>query len=120
MDWTKPTTLLLGRYQPWHRGHTELFKKALQKTGQVLITVRRMPRGEDNPYDWKTVSQNIIDSLEEEGYKYGVEYEISRSANITHVTYGRDVGYIIEQEHLGEEIEAISATDIRNEDSTDH
>lgn len=79
-----------------------------------------MPRGEDNPYDWKTVSQNIIDSLEAEGYKYGVEYEISRSANITHVTYGRDVGYIIEQEHLGEEIEAISATDIRNEDSTDH
>jgi hypothetical protein len=29
------------------------------------------------------------------------------------VYYGRDVGYKVEQLHLGAEIEAISATDIR-------
>jgi hypothetical protein len=33
--------------------------------------------------------------------------------NITHITYGRDVGYTIEQEDLGEEVESISATKIR-------
>ena len=27
-DWTKPTVQMLGRWQPWHKGHFELFKKA--------------------------------------------------------------------------------------------
>jgi len=39
-DWSKPTTQLLGRYQPWHDGHTKLFEKALEKTGQVVIMLR--------------------------------------------------------------------------------
>ena len=28
-DWKKPTVQMLGRWQPWHDGHTELFKRAL-------------------------------------------------------------------------------------------
>ena len=26
-NWKKPTVEMLGRWQPWHDGHTELFKK---------------------------------------------------------------------------------------------
>ena len=40
MNWKKYTIQLLGRWQPWHKGHTELFKKAHKKTGQVLIMVK--------------------------------------------------------------------------------
>ena len=36
-DKFKPTTQMLGRWQPWHPGHTELFKRALAETGQVCI-----------------------------------------------------------------------------------
>ena len=43
----KPTTQLLGRWQPWHKGHTELFKRALAETGQVIIMVRTVPQKED-------------------------------------------------------------------------
>ena len=39
-DWQKPTTQMLGRWQPWHEGHTELFKRAHAETGQVVIMVR--------------------------------------------------------------------------------
>ena len=39
-DWKKPTTQMLGRWQPWHDGHTALFKKALLETGQVCIMIR--------------------------------------------------------------------------------
>ena len=39
-DPKKPTVLLLGRWQPWHDGHLALFKRALAKTGQVVIQVR--------------------------------------------------------------------------------
>ena len=39
-DNQKPTTQMLGRWQPWHPGHTALFKKALLETGQVCIQIR--------------------------------------------------------------------------------
>ena len=39
-DWKKPTVQMLGRWQPWHKGHQELFKRCIKKTGQVVIQVR--------------------------------------------------------------------------------
>ena len=51
MNRKKPTVQMLGRWQPWHKGHTELFKKAIQKTGQVVIQVRDMPKDDNNPFD---------------------------------------------------------------------
>ena len=39
-DWKKPTVQMLGRWQPWHDGHQELFKRCIAKTGQVIIQVR--------------------------------------------------------------------------------
>ena len=39
--------------------------------------------------------------------------------NIINITYGRDVGYKIEQEHFDQDIEDISATKIRQKLFTD-
>ena len=39
-DWKKPTTLMLGRYQPWHEGHHALYEEAGKRTNQVLLGVR--------------------------------------------------------------------------------
>ena len=118
MDWTKPTTQMLGRFQPWHKGHTELFKQCLTKTGQVIIQIRWMPKNNDNPYDYKETTQNIINGLEKEGFKYGVEFEIERVPNIVDIGYGRDVGYTFTQYDLGEDIHRMSATEIRNNENT--
>ena len=60
-------------------------------------------------FDWSY----LVKDLTEHNFTYGVDYEIMHVPNIVNITYGRDVGYKIEQEHLGEEIESISATDIR-------
>jgi nicotinamide mononucleotide adenylyltransferase len=43
IDYNRPTAMMLGRWQPWHKGHQELFKKALERTGQVIIMIRSMP-----------------------------------------------------------------------------
>ena len=115
MDRTKPTTQLLGRFQPWHRGHTELFKRAISKTGQVIILLRETPYDEDNPYSIQERRSMISIALNQSGYVYGEDYEVMGVPNITHITYGRDVGYTIEKENLEEDIENISATKIRNE-----
>ena len=106
MDRRKPTVQMLGRYQPWHSGHTELFKRAHRKTSQVVIMVR--DTGEEF-YDQSV----IIGELFNHGFEYNEDYIIMMVPNIVNITYGRDVGYKIEQETLPKEIEAISATKIR-------
>lgn len=104
------TVQLLGRYQPWHDGHTALFERALEKTGQVCIMVRDCQGWNDNPFDFSFVERGIHAALQD---KYAGKYIIQLVPNIVNITYGRDVGYMIEQEDLGEQIHAISATKIR-------
>ena len=118
-DWKKPTVQMLGRWQPWHKGHEELFKRCIEKTGQVIIQVRDVEGvsgGEgqdDNPFCWDTVCKNIEENLLLDNYKRGKDYEIMLVPNITNITYGRGVGYKFEEEVFEEEISSISATQIR-------
>ena len=125
-DHQKPTTQMLGRWQPWHPGHTALFKKALLETGQVCIQVRdvggivgadagagRTIVQDDNPFEFVAVKNNIISALFEEGFTYSNEYVIMQVPNIVDISYGRGVGYTFTQHDLGEEIRSISATQIR-------
>ena len=37
IDYNRPTAMMLGRWQPWHKGHQELFKKVLERVVQVII-----------------------------------------------------------------------------------
>ena len=118
----KPTTQMLGRWQPWHDGHIELFKRALQKTGQVCIMYRDVAgvdagvEGQaDNPFDFEDVKENIIEGLAKHGYKEGKEYIVIKVPNIIDISYGRGVGYSFTEHDLGEEIHKISATKIRKE-----
>jgi len=118
-DWKKPTVQMLGRWQPWHQGHQELFKRCIKKTGQVIIQVRDVEGSsggdgqEDNPFCWEDVCKNIEKNLLRDGYKRGLEYEIMLVPNITNITYGRGVGYVFEEEAFDKEITSISATKIR-------
>ena len=113
MDRFKPTTQMLGRFQPWHQGHTALFERARSKTGQVAILLRDTEVDAKNPVTVEERKAQIISALAEDGYEVNVHFTVIAVPNITHITYGRDVGYTIEQEHLGEEIENISATKVR-------
>ena len=109
IDYNRPTAMMLGRWQPWHQGHQELFKKTLEKTGQVIIMIRSIPNSKNNPFDIKKVEQNIKEALE----SYHGMYEIMVVPNITNICYGRGVGYKIEEIILPKEIQKISATKIR-------
>ena len=118
-DSKKPTVLLLGRWQPWHEGHQALFKRCIEKTGQVIIQVRDVQGvsggldQDDNPFDWDKVCSNIEKGLSSDGFKRGIEYEIMLVPNIVNITYGRGVGYKFEEEVFEESITSISATKIR-------
>ena len=111
---------MLGRWQPWHDGHTALFKKALSKTGQVCIMFRDVSGVDagvdgqgDNPFEFEEVKKRIINGLSAHGYEHKKEYVVLKVPNITDISYGRGVGYTFTEHDLGEEIHKISATKIR-------
>lgn len=109
-DWKAPTTLMLGRYQPWHEGHHALYNEALKRTSQVVLGVRNTGgTSEKDPLSFNEVKKYI----EKDEYMRGAM--IVNMPNITNIVYGRDVGYKIEQVDLGAEIHAISATQKRKE-----
>jgi cytidyltransferase-like protein len=107
-DWRKPTTLLLGRYQPWHEGHQALLEKAYERTEQVVVGVRdTQGTSEKDPLSFEVVAERIRAATRS---SFVVKFP-----NITNIVYGRDVGYKIEQIDLGAEVHAISATQKRKE-----
>jgi hypothetical protein len=109
-DWSAPTTLQLGRYQPWHEGHQALKQEAHERTEQVLVGVRNTyGTSEKDPMPFSQV-QELIWNQNKNG-----DTLILRLPNITNIVYGRDVGYKIEQVDLGATIHAISATKKRKE-----
>lgn len=110
-DPKKPTVQMLGRWQPFHDGHLALFKEALKKTGQVCIMVRDTGGTDDsNPFDFDFVKEKIEEALLPE---YEGKFMVQLVPNITNIIYGRGVGYAIEEIVLPEEIQKISATNIR-------
>ena len=108
-DNKKPTAQMLGRWQPWHKGHQTLFEQIIRKTGQVNIMVRDVKGVGDNPFDFQTVKQNIEKAL----INFKNRINITLVPNITNICYGRGVGYKIEEIVLSDEIQKISATEIR-------
>jgi len=114
---------MLGRWQPWHNGHTELFKRCYAMTGQVAIMIRqvpekreansRVPGQDDNPFDLETVKENISAELFMHGFTIDEDYVIMVVPNIVDISYGRGVGYTFTEHDLGDAVHSISATKIR-------
>ena len=89
-DWKKPTTLMLGRYQPWHEGHHALYNEAGNRTPQVLLGVRNTQgTSEKDPLSFNQVKFYID---KDPAMKDAM---VVRFPNITNIVYGRDVGYKI-------------------------
>lgn len=119
---------MLGRWQPWHGGHTELFKRAYKETGQVAIMIRdvggivgedagagRTATQDDNPFEMQIVRDNIVVALHDQGFKENYDYIIMEVPNIVDISYGRGVGYTFTEHDLGKDIHNISATKIRKQ-----
>jgi DNA polymerase III delta prime subunit len=112
-NWQAETVQMLGRWQPWHEGHRALFDRAIAKTGQVVIQIRDCQGWQgSNPFEIEKVKKFIQRDLD---MLYQGQYTIQVVPNIVNITYGRDVGYKIEQETFDDNITDISATKIRKE-----
>ena len=109
-DPKRPTALFIGRYQPFHDGHKALITEGLRRVGQACIAVRNTAGTDaNNPFDFEYVRTRIEHALR----LFEGQFIVVQLPNISHVLYGRDVGYTIEKITLDSSITTISATEIR-------
>jgi Adenylylsulphate kinase len=109
-DPKRPTALFIGRFQPFHGGHRALIEEGIRRVGQACIAVRDTQGVDDkNPLSYFEVKSRIETGLS----VYSGRFIVTPLPNITHVFYGRDVGYSVERILLDNVTEAISASAAR-------
>lgn len=103
--------LFIGRWQPLHDGHKELFERALERGKNVCIAIRDIKPDEKNPFTAEEVKANI-----ENHYTRLIDHgsiKVIIIPDICSVEFGRGVGYDIIEHIPPMEIGNISATKIR-------
>jgi hypothetical protein len=75
----------------------------------VCVAVRDTPVDGKNPFGFEYVRARIEHALRE----FEGRFLVTQLPNVTHIFYGRDVGYRVERIELDETMEAVSATDVR-------
>jgi cytidyltransferase-like protein len=105
--------MFVGRWQPLHKGHQELFKQAMDEGKNVLICIRDTPSDEKNPFNAEEVLQNIKSFYLQEIAEGKVQVIVI--PDICSIEFGRGVGYDIIERIPPSEIGEISATKIRKE-----
>jgi len=126
MNWSKKThvtssmqpkgsqyAMFVGRWQPLHKGHQELFEQALDQGKNILICIRDIKPDDKNPFTAEQVKENI-----ENHYAILVENNIVKVMiipDICSIEFGRGVGYDIIEHIPPTEIAEISATKVREQ-----
>lgn len=126
MNWNKKTyvtssmdprdnqyAMFVGRWQPLHKGHQELFQQALDEGKNVLICIRDIKPDDRNPFTAEQVKQTI-----ENHYAILVEQNIVKVMiipDICSIEFGRGVGYDIIEHIPPTEIGEISGTKVREQ-----
>jgi cytidyltransferase-like protein len=102
--------MFVGRWQPLHTGHQELFKRAMDEGKNVLICIRDTQPDEKNPFTAQQVLENIT-----EFYQNEPRVKVMVIPDICSIEFGRGVGYDIIEHVPPTAIGEISATKIREQ-----
>jgi len=106
-------SLFIGRWQPLHTGHKELFRQVINEGGKVCVAIRDGETNEKNPFSPLQVMSNIFDEMQAE-----IEAGTLKAIiipDICSVEFGRGVGYDIIEHIPPAEVAEISATKIREQ-----
>ena len=106
-------SLFIGRWQPLHNGHKELFRQVINEGGKVCVAIRDGEVSEKNPFSPLQVMTNIFDEMQDEVEAGTLKVIII--PDICSVEFGRGVGYDIIEHIPPPEVAEISATKIREQ-----
>ena len=102
--------MFVGRWQPLHTGHQELFKRAMDEGKNVLICIRDIKPDEKNPFTAEQVKENITLF-----YANEPRVKVMVIPDICSIEFGRGVGYDIIEHIPPTAVAEISATKIREQ-----
>jgi len=105
--------LFVGRWQPLHLGHKEMFQQVLDEGGNVCIAIREIEPDFKNPFTALEVASNIMNEYEKLIAEGRVKVMIV--PDICSVSFGRGVGYDIVEYIPPTQVAEISATKIREQ-----
>ena len=106
-------SLFIGRWQPLHEGHKELFRQVINEGGKVCVAIRNGEVNEKNPFLILEVMSMIAEQMKPE-IEAG-KLMVMQIPDICSVEFGRGVGYDIIEHVPPPEVAEISATKIRKE-----
>jgi len=106
-------SLFIGRWQPLHTGHKELFRQVINEGGKVCVAIREVEVNEKNPFSVNDIMLNIANEMQEE--VSAGKLRVISIPDICSVEFGRGVGYDIVEHVPPQEISDISATKIREQ-----
>jgi cytidyltransferase-like protein len=105
--------MFIGRWQPLHPGHKEMFNQAISEGKKPLICIRDVEPNDKNPWTSQEVLMNVSNELKD--LVEGGKVKIIIIPDISSVEFGRGVGYDIIERIPPQEIHDISATKIREQ-----
>lgn len=106
-------SLFIGRWQPLHDGHKQMFRQVIDAGGKVCIAIREVEIDEKNPFSVSEIILNISKEMQSE-IESG-KLKIISIPDICSVDFGRGVGYDIVEHVPPQEIYEISSTKIRED-----
>jgi nicotinamide mononucleotide adenylyltransferase len=106
-------SLFIGRWQPLHEGHKQLFRQVINEGGKVCVAIREVEADEKNPFTPQQIVMNIFDEMQAE-IETG-KLKVITIPDICSVEFGRGVGYDIIEHIPPTEVADISATKIREQ-----
>jgi len=106
----KKYAIFIGRYQPYHHGHIGLIEQKLKEGVPALIMVRDIEPDEKNPF---TTEQTVY-MIQKYHNSKNHDVKVMIIPDIESVNFGRGVGYEINEFIPPDNIQHISATNIRD------
>ncbi len=107
---SKKYGIFVGRFQPYHQGHISLIMQKINAGIPALIMVRDIAPDAKNPF----TTEQTVEMIEKYHAAKGHDVQVIIIPDIESVSFGRGVGYEINEFTPPENIGWISATKIRN------
>ena len=106
----KKRAIFIGRYQPYHYGHTSLVQQKLNEDVSILIMVRDIEPDMKNPF----TTEQTVSMIKKYHDSRNEDVEVMVIPDIESVNFGRGVGYEVNEFQPPKDLGFISATDVRN------
>ncbi len=99
-------SLYIGRFQPFHDGHTAIIRALLDEGNRPVVALRDMPIDGQNPFP-------LYARFKAMSAIFGKRIELVGIPDFDEIVFGRSPGFDLRQIRLPEELEAVSGTELR-------